>query len=219
MALTLEPRNILEFFTFLSPIFISVFLLLQSSFNADLKGIVWMVGSFIAWVLGIGFKFFVDSRLRESAVNNTGTYNPTSNLQQSPGMGGAIRTGYCNVFDGPFEKDHRKTTSMPSLNAVFHAYTLLYFILGLSNSKVPDTGDYIFIIILLLNGITNLCFRNNLMCESKWDIFVGLILGAAVGTGWFYLINTTQPAWVYYGDSGKKEKCKLGKQKFRCSYD
>ena len=57
MALTLDFKNIIQFFTFLSPILISVFLLLQSALNVDMKGIVWMIGSLITWVLAMGLKF------------------------------------------------------------------------------------------------------------------------------------------------------------------
>ena len=56
MALTLNVQNILQFYTVLSPIFISVFLLLQSVMKGDLKGIVWIIGAFLAWMVGMAFK-------------------------------------------------------------------------------------------------------------------------------------------------------------------
>ena len=56
MPLQLDLENVLQFFTFLSPIFISVFLLFQSIMKGDIKGIVWMLGSFIAWIFGMAVK-------------------------------------------------------------------------------------------------------------------------------------------------------------------
>ena len=50
MPLQLDLENVIQFFTFLSPIFISVFFLFQSAMKGDIKGIIWIIGSFLAWL-------------------------------------------------------------------------------------------------------------------------------------------------------------------------
>ena len=57
MPLSLDPGNVIQFFTFLSPILISSFFVLQSFMNADIKAMVWLVGQILAWGMGMAFKF------------------------------------------------------------------------------------------------------------------------------------------------------------------
>jgi hypothetical protein len=223
MALTLDFKNIIQFFTFLSPILISVFLLLQSALNTDMKGIVWMIGSLVSWVLAMGVKFMFsnfdkrpDGDLRPKKWQRT----PIAlNLPFNAGQTENNVPDYCNVFDGPFGLDDRYNTSMPSLNAVSHVFTITYLILGLSNNPYSNPGGIAFVIILLFTAFVNLAFRVQLYCDKPLDIFAGIVLGALCGFLWFYLIQATHPTWTYYGKEERKGKCVLGKQKFRCSYD
>ena len=57
MPLSLDPGNVIQFFTFLSPILISSFFVLQSFMDADIKALVWLFGQILAWGIGMGAKF------------------------------------------------------------------------------------------------------------------------------------------------------------------
>ena len=50
--------NIMKFLTFISPMFISGFLLLQSAMDWNLKGLVYLVGICISYVIGLLIKIY-----------------------------------------------------------------------------------------------------------------------------------------------------------------
>ena len=56
MALAFSASNLLQFYTFISPIFISLFLLLKSTMEYNMKGIVYILGVLINYVIGMLIK-------------------------------------------------------------------------------------------------------------------------------------------------------------------
>ena len=232
MPLQLDLENVLQFFTFLSPIFISVFLLFQSIMKGDVKGIVWMLGSFIAWIFGMAVKSMFH-KMDDNAVAafvarganvpaGTRKWQRTPIRMDMPVMPGATRNNtpdYCSVFSGPFSNSLIYNTSMPSLNALFHAFTITYIAFGVANNPHPSSNGIAFLIMLGITAIVNWLFRWRLYCDNPLDIFVGAALGVLFGFAWFQAIFNWQPTWVYYGKEEEKGKCVLGKQKFKCTYD
>jgi len=168
MPLQLDLENVLQFFTFLSPIFISVFLLFQSIMKGDVKGIVWMLGSFIAWILGMAIKSMFH-KLDDNAVAalvsrganvpaGTRKWQRTPIRMNMPVMPGSTRNNtpdYCSVFSGPFSNSLIYNTSMPSLNALFHAFTITYIAFGVANNPHPSANGITFLIILGITAIIN----------------------------------------------------------------
>ena len=55
-----------KIFTFLSPIFISSFLVLQSFVNFDLKGLAYLIGTFLAYGIGMLVKLFFHHNFKNS---------------------------------------------------------------------------------------------------------------------------------------------------------
>jgi hypothetical protein len=221
MAIELSFINIMQFFTLLSQILISIFLLLQSAVNADMKGIVWMIGSIVSQAFALGIKQMFFSQDKKKIERNEEPIWQRKLYTLAGTKAGESKIGnYCpSVFQGPFQHTGINDTSMPSLVAVFHAFTLTYLILGLSSNPNPNPGGILFVIILLTVAAINLFFRVNLACDIPLDIFAGGIIGIGFGFAWFYLALVTNPTWTYYGKEDQKGKCVLGKQKFKCSYD
>ena len=232
MPLQLDLENVIQFFTFLSPIFISVFLLFQSAMKGDIKGIIWIIGSFLAWVIGMALKSMFhkwdDSKV--AAFVNRGQQVPvgTRRWQRQPirfdwpimpGSTANNTPDYCSVFSGPFSNSAIYNTSMPSLNALFHSFTIAYIAMGVGSNPKPNPGGITFLVILGILALINWAFRVRLYCDKMLDIFVGASLGAACGIGWFFAIHALNPTWTYYGKEEEKGKCVLGKQKFQCTYD
>ena len=154
MPLQLDLENVLQFFTFLSPIFISVFLLFQSAMKGDMKGIAWIIGSFVAWILGMALKsmFHKWDDGRVASFVNRGQPVPTGIRRWQrqpirfdwpimPGSTANNTPDYCSVFSGPFSNATIYNTSMPSLNAVFHAFTLTYIAMGVASNPKPNTSN------------------------------------------------------------------------------
>ena len=233
MPLRLDLENVVQFFTFLSPIFISVFLLLQSAMKGDIKGIIWIFGSFFAWIIGMALKSMFhkfDDRAVAAAARNGNVPPGTRRWQRQPiRMDWPVMPGaqagtrnvpdYCSVFSGPFSNHVIYNTSMPSLNALFHAFTITYIAMGVGSNPKPNAGGITFLTILGILALINWAFRVRLYCDKLLDIFVGAVLGTACGVGWFFAVYGINPTWVYYGKEEEKGKCVLGKQKFQCTYD
>tara|TARA_B100000925_G_scaffold266615_1_gene226550 strand:- start:311 stop:1006 length:696 start_codon:yes stop_codon:yes gene_type:complete len=231
MPLQLDLENVVQFFTFLSPIFISVFLLFQSAMKADMKGIVWMFGSFIAWILGMALKSMFHkwddnkvaaARQRGPVPPGTRRWQRTPIRLDMPIMPGSTNNNtpdYCSVFSGPFSNHAIYNTSMPSLNAIFHGFTLAYIAMGVGNNPKPNGGGIVFLIVLAILALINWAFRIRLYCDKMLDVFVGATLGIACGVGWFFAVYNINPTWVYYGKEEEQGKCVLGKQKFQCTYE
>ena len=224
--LSLTIGNLIKFFTFLSPIFISSFLVLQSFVNFDLKGLAYLIGTFLAYGIGMLVKLFFHHNFKNSpedgGIPGSGyfTRKPIKNAWGfAPGAGGNPLSDSCSVFAGPFSTSTVSTTSMPSLNALYHAFTISYMVSGLvNNPNKPSSGNIMFIVILTVFGLTNMFFRLHSYCDSFLDILVGILIGIGCGVGWFYSMKSINPSIVYHGKE-KKGKCVLGKQKFSCSYD
>ena len=58
-----------------------------------------------------------------------------------PGSTANNTPDYCSVFSGPFSNATIYNTSMPSLNAVFHAFTLTYIAMGVASQSKPNIGE------------------------------------------------------------------------------
>ena len=232
MPISPTPLNLIEFFAYLSPILISSFLVFQSFFNWDVKAMVWLVGTLLTWIVGMMVKFTFHS-IDDSTIQKALTQNPRPNpmptrkfqrpaiIQDSRTRGrNGIRNipDYCSVFSGPYGTHAVYNTSMPSLDAMFHAFTLAYIGASVSQNPNNPTNGIAFLIFLALVSATNLLFRINHSCDKALDVVLGLILGAACGVGYYFAVVSTNPTWTYYGKE-KKGKCVLGTQKFRCTYN
>ena len=233
MPISPTPANIIEFFAYMSPIIISSFLVLQSFFNLDVKAMIWLVGALFTWILGMLAKFTfysIDESSMQAAINAGIPKNqfPKRKFQRQAIVedrrgskdndGKRMIPDYCSVFTGPYMNHTVYNTSMPSLDAMFHAYTLAYIGASVSQNPNHPTNGIAFLIFLGLVSATNLLFRKNNHCDSWLDIGLGLILGTACGIGHYFGVMAINPTWTYYGKE-KKGKCVLGTQKFRCTYN
>ena len=214
MPLRLTPTNILQFYTFLSPILISCFLLFMGFYNGSPQGIVYLLGTFINHFFGMGFKSFFSKypKFLRTPVQ--------MNYPLNAGQTTASMPDYCNVFVTPWFNQSVNDTSMPSLNAMFHSFTFVYLLCGiLSNPNKPGIP---FLITLGITAIANMIFRTYYYCDKMQDILVGVILGGLVGFGIFnliyYALGDTGPTLLFYAKEDNTKKCKLSKTKFRCTY-
>tara|TARA_B100000035_G_scaffold314963_1_gene333205 strand:- start:220 stop:927 length:708 start_codon:yes stop_codon:yes gene_type:complete len=224
--LSFSIGNIIKFFTFLSPIFISSFLVLQSFVNFDLKGLAYLIGTFVAYGIGMLVKLFFHYNFKnnpeDGGIPGSGyfTRKPVKNAWGfNPGAGANPLGDSCSVFAGPFSTSSVSTTSMPSLNAIYHAFTISYIAAGIAtNPNKASQGSILFLALLLIFGLTNMFFRVHSYCDSFLDIIMGILLGIGCGVAWYYSMKSVNESIVYHGRE-KKGKCVLGEQKFSCSYD
>jgi len=187
----------------------------------NLRGVIYLVGLLFNYIIGMLIKtifFQMDSDSRAKGQRPQFARTPIKmSWPMHPGQTPNGMPDYCNVFEGPWYNNALNATSMPSLNAMFHAFTFAYILLGISTN--PNRPGIPFLLLLGITGIVNMGYRNMLFCDKWMDIGVGIILGAGVGVAWFFLINAWNPTYVYYGKDDPTKQCKLGKTKFKCTYN
>jgi hypothetical protein len=212
MAIKQTIQNYFTFFTALSPLFISTFLLLNSFLNGDLRGMIFLVGNALASGIGTLTKKSLTSKafLRGPAKKGE-SYNPATD---------GPAHDYCDVFE-PLDSSI-KNYSMPSSHGVFFGYLITYLSLGIAENPNEPKPGLPFTIGVSSLALLDIIFRLRSRCDGVADVIGGLVIGALVGLGWYMLIRYLWPN----GDGGKmvyfaKEdldvaKCKLGKTQFKC---
>lgn len=212
MALAFSVTNILQFFTFISPIFITGFLLFQSAMQFNIKGLVYLLGVIISYFIGILVKTFFyktgNPRFLRKLIAN--------DIPLHPGQIAKGLPDYCSVFEDPFFSSTIGITGMPSMIAVFHAFTFVYVLSGIMSN--PNHPGIPFIISLGITALIHFGYRVILLCDRWSEIAVGVIIGGFLGWVWWFLVYSWDPTITYYGKEDNLKKCKLSKTKFRCTY-
>ncbi len=207
MAIAFGIDNIMIFFTALSPIIFASFFIISSFFNADLKGIIWLLGMFITQ----GIAAVGRSALGKIAPHPWLKEGRMAKASELP------THDFCEIFEPMFESG-RMSVAIDS-HALFHGFTLTYLILG--NSANPHTPGNFFIVFYSIVAILDLLYRQMKGCV--YDIMLGtglgIIIGAALSIGWFSLITGLKFLgynFVFFGSDLEASKCKLSKRTFKC---
>ena len=213
MPLRLTQTNLLQFYTFLSPILISTFLLFMGFFNGSPQGIVYLVCVLLNHLFGMGFKTFFSKypRFLRTPIKMNYPMNAGQTINSMP--------DYCNVFVTPWFNQAVNDTSMPSLNAMFHSFTFVYLLCGIMMN--PTKPGIPLLVVLGVTALANMGFRTYYFCDKMQDILVGVILGGLMGFALFSLLYHSSdigPTLVFFAKEDNSKKCKLSKTKFRCSY-
>jgi hypothetical protein len=210
-GIDLNIKNLTTFFSMLSPMFITMYLLLDSAFNAHLKGIVFLIGLLLIQFLGLLSRPLFKNSERKDIKEGRGA---------NPKMG-EIASAMCQVFSGPYEKSLGMYKS-PSDHGIFHFFTIFYIlpnaiVNGLNSTLFDGWGFIITTFILAIMDFYNRIFVKN--CEKMRDVIIGLLFGMLGGILWWFIINSIEPKLTYFNEKDKNKKCKLTKQQFKCSYN
>jgi hypothetical protein len=206
MPAPLNPKSVILFASTVSPIFITFYFILEGAFNGNVKFVFYLVGLFIAIMLGI--------LLRGGGNLKTNMNDP---MQASSDAQEFVRK--CMTFDGPFNASYSFRKG-PSSHAIFHFFTIMYILLSVLNN--PYDVGWPFVITLVIIASTDLAIRNSNGCSSPSDLIKGAVLGLFIGIIWWQIIaNTTWPGpeYLYFGKENTMKKCKLSKTRFKCKRD
>ena len=122
MALSLEPSQLIQFFTAMSPLLLAFLLVVVSLFNQDVKGLVYLggvlLGSF-AWLLML---FLIKS--------------PTN----------PDRADSCNMINWPF---NITAYNNPNYSSYFIAFTIAYLVLPMYFNEQMNWVVLVFLLTLL----------------------------------------------------------------------
>jgi len=216
MAIKFSMYNYTIFIAALSPLIISAYLLLNSFFQGNLRGIVFLLGSMISSIIGnLAKKGINDKR---GPFKKGDSYNPATD---SPAH------DFCDIFE-PMNPE-LKYLGTPSSHAVFFGYLLTYLGLGTVYNESSKPGIPFWSLLASI-GVVDLVFRFSKGCDRPKAIAIGLFLGMLCGGLWFLTVlygmgfmsggklDGGTLVYNYKDDVHNPDKCVLGKTKYKCTY-
>lgn len=203
MPAPLNPKSVIVFASTVSPIFITFYFILEGAFNGNVKFIFYLIGLFVAIMMGI--------LLRGSGDLRVGSENPITASQEYENF-----VEKCMTFDGPFNVNYSFRQG-PSSHAIFHFFTIMYILQSVLNN--PNDVGWPFVIALIVIGTIDLAIRNSNKCNTSSDLVKGAVLGIFIGVLWWQILaNSSWPGeeYLYFGKENTMKKCKLSKTRFKC---
>jgi hypothetical protein len=190
MTLQLTFSNIVQLFSIFAPLFLGTFLVLVSVFNQNIKGLIYLGGVLIASVIN----YIVSMTIGSEPV---------------PGEG-----SICNLVEFPLIPNRY---NVPNYNSMFIAFTLMYLLLPmLTNSQVNLWIIGTIVSIFAIDAYVKLQYS----CTVPRGITIGGIVGAALGTLWYFLFKfTNMQSLLFFNDlTSNNVVCNRPKnQTFKCS--
>ena len=188
--LPLDLANILYLLSYLTPLYVSFFMLMSSLFNQDVKALVWLGGVALFTLVTIGLQ-----QMFKSPVN------PERNaICASFSLGGFTLPQYNN----------------PSVTCYFIAFTLAYLILPMFTNKLWNYPIIIgFATLFVIDASTKLRGK----CTTVAGVFFGALVGCLCGLVWYNVINEAGGTQLlYFNTAGSNNVvCSKPKQQtFKC---
>jgi len=203
--------QIINYFVLSAPIFISSTAVLDSFFNQNMKGIVFLFGALVTMFLGNMLAPTFGRKVPNITRGDRVTFNSACNLMDKSSDGWGTEW------------------SSPAPHVLYLAFTISYLIL----SMISGNGIQIGIIILLgIVFLWSIGLRTaglglpiqSLNCVKKLDVVIGIILGLFFGLIWFASIwaiqNSNDPPYdmLYFNNGGSgPNRCSLKNQTFKCT--
>lgn len=182
--------NIIKFVTLLSPFMLTSYLVLESFFRQELKGLIFLGGGVLISFIGLISRLLFKSRRPENA---------------HPG---------CNIFE--LTTLELNQYSAPAFNTLYLFYALIYLS---SNMWISGNWNIGVFVTLVAMCISNIFVRLNMQCVNPVDIVLAIFMGMVLGGLYFMLIKSSNPEWTYFSEgSSDRQVCKrIGTTKFKCT--
>jgi len=151
MTIELNLQNILQLFSFLAPTLLVFFLFMASLFNQNLKGLVYLAGILMAFIVNVFFMNMVGSERNEDEAYS------------------------CTLFDIPFMS--RFNSPYPS--SLLIAFTVSYLILPMKYNGQMNYAVLTFLLMLLgIDIYTKVYNKCTTYAGSILGSLVGFLFGA-----------------------------------------
>lgn len=190
-------------FLLIFPFIIICFFILLSILNADIKGIIYIIGLtvslLITYLIGNSFSLFQYITNTNHMCNNVNIQNISYNLPINQNIIGYTLSYllYSSIINSLLtDTNNKKIWSGESIrNALFDNIYLIVF----------------FIVILIFDVIWNI--QNS--CFNFSQLLISVILGSIIGLLWGYIISTSNSKYLQY--STNNNYCVTPKKKaFKC---
>lgn len=190
MAIQLTFSNLLHFFSLISPILLSFFLVSSSIFNQNVKGYIYLGGVLIASLVNL-------------FLMNMFKVRPTGDVSQT-----------CNLFEFPFNLNEYVS---PAFNSMYLAFTMSYLLLPMlfiSQINYPVLISLVFIIVL---DVFTKISKN---CTTFSGASLGVLVGIVLGAGWFTILHSLGHSDLLFftNEPSNNVVCsRPSKQTFKCN--
>ena len=190
MEMSLDIANILYLISFLSPLYVTFFMLMSSVFNQDVKALVWLGGVALFTMVVLGLQILFKHKVKESRNQVCGAFSLFSPVGQ---------------YD------------VPSVASYFIAFTLAYLMLPMMNNK---SWNYFVIIGFASLFMIDATVKVTGGCTTSGGILFGGLLGYLFGLVWYNIISNAGGTKLLYFDTGGSNNVVCSKPKsqtFKCS--
>ena len=168
MAMELNFVNIVQLFSYISPLLLGFFMLMSSFFNGNIKGLVYLGGVLIASAIGLMMRSIIGSK---------------TDIRASPA---------CNLFEMPFGYN---MFNSPSLHSLFIAFTMAYLFMPMITNKMMNYPVLISLIVLFfIDAFT----KTQGKCTTGLGIFIGGLMGIILGIAYWALFHYSGMKNVLY---------------------
>jgi hypothetical protein len=189
-----ELKNIYTFFSSLSPLYISAYLLISSISNGDIG----KAGMFFA---GIVLVMFLNSVI---AV----TLGDKAKFENTPGSSKFKLE--CNFVNLPYSSDYM----LPNLNSTLLAFIFTYIIMPM------QTYNSYNVVLLSIIGVffgINAVSKTLNGCTTLVGVLISSVVGFIIGFSWYSIVIASNPKLLFFSSDGGEPICsRPSKQTFKC---
>lgn len=186
-------ENIVSILTLITPLTLSLYFILASIFNKDIKAIIYIAGLLIGTIVAWFPLVFI---LRHASYPD--------------------ESAYCKVINVfPFLASY----NVPSYSSYFITFTAAYLIIPMIKNN--DMNGWVFALMIIILGVDSIV-KLKQKCTSVLGVFLGMIVGLIWSCIWVFIFLYLQPELLYFDMvNGRKEMCSMPSQKeFVCQlYD
>ena len=184
-------KNIYAYFSSLSPLYISAYLLISSVSNGDIG----KSGMFIA---GIVLVLFIHSIIAMSIGGKYGENNSNKYKLE------------CNFIQVPLLSEYM----IPNLNSTLLAFIFTYLIMPM---QTYNSYNSILLGIIITFFCVNALSKVMNGCTSMVGIMISLVIGFIIGFAWYSVVLTSNPKLLFFSSEGGDPICsRPSKQTFKC---
>jgi hypothetical protein len=188
--------NILYMFFRLAPFIIVSYFTLQSVFNQDLKGLIYLIGLLVTSIVVV----LLGNILKK--------FSPPKGL---------MPTDYSKIRCTQLTLGNSQPISVLPLSQTVFGYTLAYlgYFISINNLQTQNIATFIIFPILIISDIM---WSTVNICSSPKYLLISLILSALFGTLWAMIIDSTNsPDLAYMSGISNKDVCsKPTKSLYKC---
>jgi len=184
--------NIYSYFSSLSPLYISAYLLISSISNGDIG----KSGMFIA---GIVLVLFIHSII---AMSIGGKFEDK--------FGSSKYKLECNFIQVPLLSNYM----VPNLNSTLLAFIFTYLIM-----PMQTYNSYNVILLSIIGAFFGINAVSKVLhgCTSMVGIMISLVIGFIIGFAWYSVVLTSNPKLLFFSSEGGDPICsRPSKQTFKC---